>query len=47
MTPLQGIAMGLVIVLVDAQTGRPTRITPEMRAAWEPYVGESIVYAHR
>ncbi|HWV47891.1 MAG TPA: thioesterase family protein [Microbacterium sp.] len=36
-----------VIVLVDAQTGRPTRITPEMREAWEPYVGESIVYAHR
>lgn len=36
-----------VIVLVSATTGRPMRIAPEMRAAWEPYVGEPIAYAHR
>jgi acyl-CoA thioester hydrolase len=36
-----------VIVLVDAASGRPTRITPEMREAWTPYVGEPIRYAHR
>lgn len=36
-----------VIVLVEAETGRPTRVTPEMRAVWEPHVGESIVYNRR
>ncbi|PKI93061.1 4-hydroxybenzoyl-CoA thioesterase [Actinomycetales bacterium SN12] len=36
-----------VIVLVDAGTGRPVRISPEMRQAWEPYVGEPISYARR
>lgn len=35
-----------VTVLVDAVTGRPVRITPEMRAAWEPYLGERIQYTH-
>lgn len=36
-----------VIVLVDAQTGRPTRLTSEMRDVWTPYIGPSIEYAHR
>lgn len=36
-----------VIVLVDAVTGRPVRITPEMRAAWEPFLGEPISYQRR
>ncbi|MGF2947905.1 acyl-CoA thioesterase [Microbacterium alcoholitolerans] len=36
-----------VIVLVDAVTGRPVRIAPEMRAAWEPYLGDPIQYQHR
>ncbi|GGD77279.1 acyl-CoA thioesterase [Microbacterium murale] len=36
-----------VIVLVDAVSGRPTRITPDMREAWTPYIGEPITYAHR
>lgn len=36
-----------VIVLVDAQSGRPKLITPEMREAWTPYIGEPITYAHR
>jgi len=36
-----------VIVLVDAATGRPTRITQEMRDAWTPYIGQPITYAHR
>jgi acyl-CoA thioester hydrolase len=36
-----------VIVLVDAGTGRPTRLTAEMRQAWEPYVGLPNEYAPR
>jgi acyl-CoA thioester hydrolase len=36
-----------IIVLVDAKSGRPTRLTQEMRDAWEPYVGPSIEYTHR
>ncbi|MEW1961862.1 thioesterase family protein [Microbacterium sp. NPDC077644] len=36
-----------VVVLVDAQSGRPTRLTDEMREAWDPYLGEPIVYTHR
>jgi acyl-CoA thioester hydrolase len=36
-----------VIVKVDAATGRPLRLSAEERHAWEPYLGESIDYAHR
>ena len=36
-----------IIVLVDAASGQPQRITPEMREAWSPYVGEPIAYARR
>ncbi|MFT4156545.1 MAG: thioesterase family protein [Microbacterium sp.] len=36
-----------IIVLVDARTGRPTRLTQEMRDAWQPFIGPSIEYAHR
>ncbi|MDQ1128753.1 thioesterase family protein [Microbacterium sp. SORGH_AS_0888] len=36
-----------VIVFVDAASGRPVRLTPEMRAAWEPYLGEPIRYSRR
>ncbi|GAT73071.1 thioesterase superfamily protein [Microbacterium sp. HM58-2] len=36
-----------VIVLVDAATGRPTRLTPEMREVWEPYAGEPIAFDRR
>ncbi|MEJ1086987.1 thioesterase family protein [Microbacterium sp. Mu-80] len=36
-----------VIVLVDAITGRPVRLTPQMRTAWEPLVGDPISYQHR
>ncbi len=35
------------IVLVDAATGRPRRITGAQRAAWEPYVEEPPVFRHR
>lgn len=31
-----------VIVQVDAVTGRPVRLSPETRAAWEPYLGEPL-----
>ncbi|WP_241245844.1 thioesterase family protein [Microbacterium sp. 4R-513] len=36
-----------VVVKVDAASGRPLRLTPEERAAWTPYQGEPINYAHR
>jgi acyl-CoA thioester hydrolase len=36
-----------VVVMADAVTGRPRRLTEAMRTAWEPYLGEPIVYAHR
>lgn len=36
-----------VIVLVDAASGRPVRISTEMREAWEPFTGDPIVYQHR
>ncbi|WP_240642283.1 acyl-CoA thioesterase [Microbacterium sulfonylureivorans] len=36
-----------VVVKVDAETGRPLRLTPEERTVWSPYLGEPIGYAHR
>ena len=36
-----------IIVLVDARSGRPTRLSAEMREAWEPFVGPSIEYHRR
>jgi acyl-CoA thioester hydrolase len=36
-----------VVVKVDAATGRPLRLSAEERAAWSPYLGAPIVYAHR
>lgn len=35
------------IVMVDAVTGRPVRLSDAERAAWEPFLGEPIAYAHR
>ena len=35
------------IVLVDAATGRPRRLTEDERAAWEPYLGEPITFRRR
>jgi len=35
------------IVLVDPTTGSPIRLTAAQRAAWEPFLGAPIVYAHR
>lgn len=35
------------IVLVDAVTGRPRRITPLERAAWQPYVEEPVAFSRR
>jgi acyl-CoA thioester hydrolase len=32
------------LVLVDAETGRPSRVTAEARAAWSPYLGEPITF---
>lgn len=36
-----------VIVMADAATGRPMRLTDEMRAAWEPFLGEPVKYRYR
>ncbi|WP_240638579.1 thioesterase family protein [Microbacterium sp. ABRD28] len=36
-----------VVVKVDARSGAPLRLSAEERAAWEPYVGPPLVYAHR
>ncbi|CDK01521.1 Thioesterase superfamily protein [Microbacterium sp. C448] len=36
-----------VLVMVDAESGRPRRLTDEQRAAWTPHLGEPIVYARR
>ncbi|MFY9714568.1 MAG: thioesterase family protein [Microbacterium sp.] len=36
-----------IIVLVDAGTGRPTRLSDEMRDAWEPFIGPPIEYIRR
>ncbi|MFE7845053.1 acyl-CoA thioesterase [Microbacterium sp. NPDC057407] len=36
-----------VVVKVDAASGRPLRLSAEERAAWSPYAGDPIVYAHR
>jgi acyl-CoA thioester hydrolase len=36
-----------VVVKVDAESGRPLRLTAEERQAWQPYLGEPIAYAHR
>lgn len=36
-----------IIVLVNAETGRPMRLTERMRDAWGPYSGPPIEYSHR
>jgi acyl-CoA thioester hydrolase len=36
-----------VVVMVDAQSGRPMRLSDTMRDAWSPFLGESIEYGHR
>ncbi|MEF2976919.1 acyl-CoA thioesterase [Subtercola sp. YIM 133946] len=35
------------IVLVDAETQRPRRITPAEREAWQPYIDAPVVFAKR
>lgn len=36
-----------VVVLVDIATGRPVRLTPEMRAAWQPFLEEPVAFTRR
>lgn len=36
-----------VLVMVDAASGRPRRLTDEQRAAWEPLLDDPIVYSRR
>ncbi|WP_292832690.1 thioesterase family protein [Microbacterium sp.] len=35
------------VVLVDAQTFRPVRLSERMRAAWSPYLGEPVAFTRR
>jgi len=35
------------LVMVTAETGRPKRISDELRAAWAPYVEEPLAFAKR
>ena len=36
-----------IVVMVDAASGSPVRLSDRMREAWAPYQGEPIVYGHR
>ena len=36
-----------VVVMVSSATGRPVRLSAEMRSAWAPIVGDPISYARR
>jgi acyl-CoA thioester hydrolase len=35
------------IVLVDATTGRPRRVTPAEREAWSPHLAPAVQFRHR
>ncbi len=35
------------LVLVDAESGTPRRLSDEMRAAWAPYSGDPVAYTRR
>jgi len=35
------------VVLVDAQSFRPVRLSDRMRTAWTPYLGEPVVFSRR
>lgn len=36
-----------VIVMADAVTGRPMRLTEQQREVWEPYLGDPVLFHHR
>lgn len=36
-----------VVVKVDAESGRPVRLSPQEREAWAPYLGAPLAYGHR
>lgn len=35
------------LVVVNGTTGRPSRLTSEMREAWAPYLGDPVEYSRR
>ena len=35
------------LAVVDAVTSRPTRIGPDLRAVWEPYLAPAPRFRHR
>ena len=46
-TPVVYARSTATIVLVEAATGRPHRISPAQRQVWEPYVEEPPTFRHR
>ncbi|MFT4052361.1 MAG: thioesterase family protein [Microbacterium sp.] len=36
-----------IVVIVDARTFRPARLSPRMRDAWTPHLGEPIAFTRR
>lgn len=36
-----------VLVKVDAESGRPLRLSAEERAAWSPYIDDPLEFTHR
>jgi acyl-CoA thioester hydrolase len=36
-----------IVVLVEGESGRPVRLSPRMREAWEPFLGDPIEYTRR
>jgi acyl-CoA thioester hydrolase len=42
--PTPSVRATAVVVVVDTASGRPMRWSANERAAWEPYVGQPIVY---
>jgi acyl-CoA thioester hydrolase len=35
------------LVMVEAATGRPARISDDQRTAWQPYLGDPLVFSKR
>jgi len=45
--PVTHVRARTTIVVVDAATGRPRRLTDAERSAWEPYLEEPIAFRRR
>lgn len=45
--PVLHVRATTVVVVADAASARPIRLTPRMREAWSPYLGDPLPYARR